>query len=77
MTPLLHYAGRLISTEGKKDGLYWPAGENEEQSPLGEGFAKARAEGYAKEGTMKGEPFHGYIYRLLTKQGAERTRRRV
>jgi hypothetical protein len=67
--PLLHYAGRLISTEGKKDGLYWPAGENEEQSPIGEGFAKARAEGYAKEGTMKGEPFHGYIYRQLTKQG--------
>ena len=46
--PLLHYAGRLISTEGKKDGLYWPAGENEEQSPLGEGFAKARAEGYCE-----------------------------
>jgi DUF2950 family protein len=68
--PLLHYAGRLISTDGKKDGLYWPAGENEEQSPIGEGFAKARAEGYAKEGTMTGEPFHGYIYRLLTKQGA-------
>jgi hypothetical protein len=69
-SPLLHYAGRLISNDGKKDGLYWPAGESEEQSPLGEGFAKARAEGYAKEGTMTGEPFHGYIYRLLTKQGA-------
>jgi hypothetical protein len=66
---LLHYAGRLISTADKKDGLYWPAGENDEQSPLGEGFAKARAEGYAKEGTMSGEPFHGYIYRLLTRQG--------
>lgn len=67
--PLLHYANRLISTEGKKDGLYWPAAENEEPSPLGEGFAKARAEGYAAGSTMKGEPFHGYIYRLLTKQG--------
>jgi hypothetical protein len=66
---LLHYAGRLISTEGRKDGLYWPASENEEQSPLGEGFAQARAEGYAKEGTMKGMPYHGYIYRLLTRQG--------
>jgi hypothetical protein len=67
---LLHYAGRLISTDGKKDGLYWPAGENEEDSPLGEGFAEARAEGYLQEGnTMKGVPFHGYIYRLLTKQG--------
>ena len=67
---LLHYANRLISTEGKKDGLYWPAGENEEPSPLGEGFAKARAEGYLQEGgTMKGVPFHGYIYRMLTSQG--------
>ncbi len=70
-SPLLHYAGRLVSSEGKKDGLYWPAGENEEQSPLGEGFAQARAEGYElKDGSMKGVPFHGYIYRLLNKQGA-------
>jgi len=66
-----HYAGRLISTEGKKDGLFWPAAENEEQSPLGEGFAAARAEGYEpKDGSMKGVPYHGYIYRLLTRQGA-------
>jgi hypothetical protein len=70
-SPLLHYAGRLISTEGKKDGLYWPAGENEEQSPIGEGFAKARAEGYRPDDKsgMKGVPFHGYIYQPLNKQG--------
>jgi hypothetical protein len=67
--PFLHYADRLISTEGKKDGLYWPAAGGEEQSPIGEGFAEARAEGYAKEGTMKDLPYHGYVYRLLTKQG--------
>src|SRR5690349_12397037 len=70
-SPMQHYASRLIATEGKKDGLYWPASANEEQSPLGEGFAAARAEGYEpKDGSMKGVPFHGYIYRLLTKQGA-------
>jgi len=69
--PLLHYADKLISTEGKKDGLYWPTAENEEPSPLGEGFAKARAEGYLQEGKPpKGSPFHGYIYRMLTSQGA-------
>jgi hypothetical protein len=68
--PMLHYASRLISTEGQKDGLYWPAAENEEQSPLGEGFARARAEGYEpKDGTMKGGPFHGYVYRVVTQQG--------
>jgi hypothetical protein len=70
-SPMQHYASKLIATEGKKDGLYWPAAANEEQSPLGEGFAAARAEGYEpKDGSMKGVPFHGYIYRLLTKQGA-------
>ncbi len=31
--PLLHYAGRLISTEGKKDGLYWPAGDERRTEP--------------------------------------------
>ena len=67
--PFLHYAARLISTEGKKDGLYWPAGDAEEQSPLGVAFAKARAEGYVQDGSMSGEPYHGYIYRMLTKQG--------
>ena len=75
---MLHYASRLISTEGKKDGLYWPAGENEEQSPLGEGFARARAEGYEpKDGTMKGGPFHGYVYRVADAAGTERPGRRL
>jgi len=70
-SPIQHYASKLISTEGKKDGLYWTAAENEEQSPLGEGFAAARAEGYEpKDGSMKGIPYHGYIYRTLTRQGA-------
>jgi len=70
-SPMQHYAKKLISTEGKKDGLYWPAAENEEQSPIGQGLADARAEGYEpKDGSMKGVPYHGYIYRTLTRQGA-------
>ena len=48
--PLLHYANKLISTEGKKDGLYWPAGANEEQSPLGEEFARGARGGLPAEG---------------------------
>ena len=67
---MLHYASRLISTEGKKDGLYWPAGANEEPSPLGEEFAQARAEGYVvRVARRRARPFHGYIYRMLTQQG--------
>ncbi len=68
--PLQHYANKLISTPGKKDGLYWPTTGDEPQSPLGEEFAAARAEGYLQSGDNRGQPFHGYIYRLLTRQGS-------
>ncbi len=67
--PLQHYANKLISTEGKKDGLYWPTTGDETPSPLGEEFVVARAEGYLQGGVYRGAPFHGYIYRLLTRQG--------
>lgn len=62
------YAQRIVSTPGQKDGLYWPAAEGENQSPLGELFAVAAAEGY-KPGE-KPIPYHGYYYRVLTRQGA-------
>jgi hypothetical protein len=67
--PLQHFANKLISTEGKKDGLYWPAAAGEPPSPLGEEFAQARAEGYLQSDAPTGAPYHGYIYRLLTRQG--------
>ena len=67
---LLHYARRLLSTEGHKDGLYWPTAAGEEASPLGEEFADARAEGYFKGESPKAEPFHGYVYRALEAQGS-------
>ena len=67
---LLHFAQKLISTEGKKDGLYWPTTGDEPLSPLGEAFAQARSEGYFQEGTPKGTPYHGYVFRLLTAQGS-------
>jgi len=61
------YAQRFISQEGKKDGLYWPTAQGEEQSPLGELFAEAAKQGYrAGEGRS---PYHGYYYKILTKQG--------
>jgi len=61
------YARRFISEPGKKDGLYWPAAQGEEQSPLGELFADASRESYR---TGQGRsPYHGYYYKILTKQG--------
>ena len=62
------YAQRIVSRPGKKDGLYWPTPEGETPSPLGELAASASAEGY-KAG-KKPIPYHGYYYRILTRQGA-------
>jgi len=62
------YARRVISSEGKHDGLYWPAPEGKVQSPLGPRIADAAAEGYAASGEPT--PYHGYFYRMLTAQGA-------
>jgi hypothetical protein len=62
------YAQRIVSKPGKKDGLYWPTGEGEPLSPFGDLAAKASAEGYKAGQTPI--PYHGYYYRILTRQGA-------
>lgn len=67
--PLMHFAQKLISTDGQKDGLYWPTTGDDAPSPLGESFARARAEGYFKDEKTQNEPYHGYLYKLLTAQG--------
>jgi hypothetical protein len=68
--PMLHYARRFSSSPGKRDGLYYPTGEGEEPSPLGELFEAASAEGYAL-GKGDPKPYHGYYYRILEGQGAK------
>jgi hypothetical protein len=60
------YAQHVVSTPGKKDGLFWPSDNND--SPLGQLAADASAEGY-KAGSEP-QPYHGYYYRILTQQGA-------
>jgi hypothetical protein len=62
---VLDYARKIESSPGKRDGLYWPAKEGEEPSPLGPLVAQARA-----AGAKKGEGYHGYRYKILTAQGA-------
>lgn len=64
----LEYARHFLSTPGKHDGLYWPTGAGQEQSPLGPLIAKARTAGYiAKENESR--PYYGYYYRTLERQG--------
>ncbi len=67
-SPLLHYAGRIASAPGTRDGLYWDTTGDEEPSPLGPGFAHARAQGYKGKSGVQ-EAFHGYYFRILTAQG--------
>jgi hypothetical protein len=63
------YAQRFISDDGKQNGLYWkPADENQPESPLGPLAAYASSEDNAGN-TQAPQPFHGYFYRMLTKQG--------
>jgi Protein of unknown function (DUF2950) len=61
------YAQRIISQPGKKDGLYWPTSQGEEESPLGDLVAQATAQGYRVGGGRT--PYHGYYFKILTKQG--------
>jgi len=65
------YAQKLQSEPGKFDGLFWEAENGQPQSPLGPLFAEAKAEGYKVKGaTGKSSPYHGYYYRILTRQGS-------
>jgi hypothetical protein len=59
------YAQRIVSSSGKKDGLFWR--DDADPSPLGELAAQASAEGYK----ANGEPYHGYYFRVLKAQGPD------
>ena len=64
------FAQKFASSEGKKDGLYWEAGEGEAESPFGPLIARATEEGYA--GKLDQDPpesFHGYYFKILKAQG--------
>lgn len=63
------YALKFVSTAGKQDGLYWKTDDNQPPSPIGPLIADANSQGYTAE-QGKVTPFHGYYFRILTKQGA-------
>ncbi len=60
------FAQRLRSTPGKQDGLYWdPAVAGGEESPFGPLMTE-----YLKGGRKLGDPYQGYYFRILTRQGS-------
>jgi hypothetical protein len=66
---VLKFAQKIISSPGMKDGLYWPPELDGEISPLGPLAADAAAEGYGKTPGAERQPFHGYFFKILTRQG--------
>jgi Protein of unknown function (DUF2950) len=63
---LREYATKIISTQGKHDGLYWPREDQADISPL---------DGFIDDADLAGrygqepEPYNGYYFRILTAQG--------
>lgn len=64
------YAQKFVSDEGKQNGLYWQSPEGKPKSPLGPLVAFATAEGYKLQPKAQ-QPFHGYLFRMLYKQGPD------
>ncbi len=70
------YARRFVSSEGRRDGLYWPNLDGGRISPLGPLVGSAAREGYGKStGAGRSDSsrgaYHGYRYRIMTAQGKD------
>lgn len=63
------YAEKILSTPGRQDGLYWKTAGGQPDSPIGPLVAEASIEGYRRGNNGTPPPFHGYYYRVLTRQG--------
>jgi len=63
------YAEKVISDEGKHNGLYWKAADGEPLSPVGPLVATAAAEGDGRGADAAPAPYRGYYFRMLTRQG--------
>jgi len=62
----LEYAQKIMSSPGKKDGLFWEGGA---ESLVPKSFAEAAAAMFA-EG-KKPVPYHGYYFHILKAQGPD------
>jgi hypothetical protein len=59
------FAQRVIGNADKQDGLAWHDSDGKWRGPIGERIAGAIAEGYSG----RGEPYHGYYFKVLKGQG--------
>jgi hypothetical protein len=69
---VLEFAQKIMSTADSKDGLYWPPELDGEISPLGPLVARAQEQGFelaSHDPATPPEPFHGYLFKILIRQG--------
>ena len=66
---VLEYAQKILSSPGKKDGLYW---EGEPGTLAPKAFADAAAVLLQAQG-KKAVPYHGYYFHILKAQGPDAT----
>ncbi len=59
------YAQRIVSSQGKRDGLAWQLDDGSWGGPVGEKIARAIQQGYSSGA----QPYHGYFFRILKGQG--------
>jgi hypothetical protein len=64
---ILQYAQKIVSTPGKRDGLYW---EGDTESLVPKAFADAAAANLTA-GARKADRYHGYYFKILKAQGPD------
>jgi hypothetical protein len=62
------FAQKLVSDEGRHNGLYWQGASDESDSPINPLIAYAR-QNLPTDQVGEHVPFNGYMFRILTSQG--------
>jgi hypothetical protein len=62
------FAQKLVSDEGRHNGLYWHGADDEFNSPINPLIAYAR-QNLPQDQVGEHVPFNGYMFRILTRQG--------
>ncbi len=65
------YALTLASAEGTHDGLYWPTSISTPACPFGPLVAMAQTGHDFGHSAREPQPFHGYYFKVLTRQGLD------
>jgi hypothetical protein len=63
------YAQKFVSDEGKQNGLFWVSADKQSESPIGPLVANAGSDAVVGGNPHGHEPFRGYHFRLLVRQG--------